>query len=170
MCVWQKESKPVRKHRQDSLYVSVYVCTHKSRRLCCLCVCVRVCVRTCVCVCASSPPALPFSLWGAAPELELSIFSLHGSSLTNDPVWIQASASLYLQIHLQSFDLIPPSPPNPHTHTSLASLTSHCTLWNLLFNSILFSLIPLVPLHTLTDNVYFEGWHWYLNTETANSF
>lgn len=73
------------------------MCTLKSRHLM---------LFVCVCMCSVSPPALPFSLWGAALELALIIFSLHGSSVTNDPVCSQASDSLYLQIHLHPFHFI----------------------------------------------------------------
>lgn len=115
-------------------------------------------------VCAVFPPVLPFSLWGASPELAQSIFRLHGSSLTNDPVWIQASASFYLQIHLQPFDLITPPPP---THTLLL-----LTLYSLkLTLSLLrFSLSSPLSVRSLTPDVDVEGWYWDVSTETAHSF
>ncbi len=120
---------------------------------------VYVCVCVCVCV-------LPFHLQGAAPELALSIFSLHGSSLTNNPVWIQASASLYLQIHLHSFDPLSPIPPHTHTHTH-THVSHSISLYTLKIHLSIHSVFTSPFFSKLNDDVYFEGWHCFFSTQPA---
>lgn len=115
------------------IYVSL-----RHRHPCCL----ALCLRTCVCL-----PHLLQRLPSPRSSSGISAGYFQPPWLISDPVWIQDPASLYLQIHLHSFDLIRWSPsliPSPPSlfHT-LNPLSLHIlmipvySLWIALLNILI---------------------------------